>query len=225
MSRYTQVKICGVTSVADALLAARAGADLLGLNFYRRSPRFLSLPQARAISAGLRDASGEQRPLLVGIFVNETPARIAQICAQVGLDSAQLSGDETPDMLCAPELRAVHVFKSLRPRTVVEAQTAAGHFATAAAAAARLPTLLLDAWHPGLYGGSGVQAGEDVARVLIRRVPRLMLAGGLDADNIGERLRALQPWGVDVASGVESAPGVKDADKVQAFITAVRISP
>ena len=222
MNNRTRVKICGVTTAADALMAARAGADLLGLNFFAASPRYLTLPQARDICTQLRAALGEECPLLVGVFVNETPARIAEISAQAGLDCAQLSGDEGPEMLHAPEMRGTFAFKSLRPRSVAEAQVDAQRFATDTVFDERLPALLLDAWHPNLYGGSGDQASEAVVRALLHQLPRLMLAGGLNAENVGERVRALRPWGVDVASGVESAPGVKDADKTQAFIAAAK---
>ncbi len=222
MNHLARVKICGVTTAADALMAARAGADLLGLNFYAPSPRCLTLPQAQEICTQLRDALGEACPVLVGVFVNETPARIAEICAQAGLGCAQLSGDEEPDMLHTPEMRGTPAFKSLRPRSVAEAQADAQRFATHSALDERLPALLLDAWHPRLYGGSGAQASEAVARVLLEQLPRLLLAGGLNAENVGERVRTLRPWGVDVASGVESAPGVKDADKTRAFIAAAK---
>lgn len=225
MNEYTRVKICGVTSAADALMAARAGADLLGLNFFSASPRYLTTGQAADICARLRSALGDQCPALVGVFVNETPARIAHICAQVGLDCAQLSGDEGPEALQVRELRAISAFKALRPRSEAEALTAAGRFTQHTPADERLPALLLDAWHPQLYGGSGEQASEKVARALLNQVPRLMLAGGLNADNVAERVRVLQPWGVDVASGVERAPGVKDEGKVRAFIAAAKGQP
>ena len=222
MSRDTRVKICGVTALADALLAARAGADMLGLNFFPDSPRYLLPVQAADICATLRAELAGNCPVLVGVFVNEAPQRMAAICAQVGLDGAQLSGDETPDDLRSPQLAGLHAFKSLRPRSVAGAQEQARRYCMSPNCAEELPALLLDAWHPDLYGGSGVQASEDVARTLIDQVPRLMLAGGLNPVNVGERVRALQPWGVDVASGVERAPGVKDAGKLRAFIAAAK---
>ena len=222
MNHHARVKICGVTTAADALMAARAGADLLGLNFYHESPRCLSPSQAGDICTQLRKALGAGCPVLVGVFVNETPARIAEISAQAGLDCAQLSGDESPALMQAPEMRGTPAFKSLRPRSVTEAQVDAQRFAAIAALDERLPTLLLDAWHPNLYGGSGARTSEAVARALLEQLPRLMLAGGLNAENVGERVRALRPWGVDVASGVESAPGMKDADKTRAFIAAAK---
>lgn len=222
MSGVTRVKICGVTSFEDALMAARAGADLLGLNFYPPSPRCLDADQARSICRQLRDSAGERCPVLAGVFVNEEPQRIAEICARAGLDCAQLSGDETPEMLEAVRELGLHAFKAIRPRSVDAAREEGRRHVVPGNAKGNLPSLLLDAWHPTLYGGSGEQAGDELAQVLVGDVPRLMLAGGLNAQNVGARVRALRPWGVDVASGVERAPGVKDAGMVRAFIAAVR---
>lgn len=222
MSGATRVKICGVTTAAEALMAARAGADLLGLNFYPPSPRCITLAQAREICDQLGEELSDSRPLLVGVFVNEEPARIADICAGAGLDGAQLSGDETPDALLATSNQGTRVFKSLRPQSVAEARESAQQFLLPQAGDRLLPALLLDAWHPALYGGSGELAGADVFHALAGEVPRLMLAGGLNPENVAERVRALRPWGVDVASGVERAPGVKDPASVRAFIAAAK---
>jgi phosphoribosylanthranilate isomerase len=214
----TRVKICGVTALDDALRCAEAGADLLGLNFYPPSPRYLVLERARLIAAGLRAVLGAACPLLVGVFVNADAPAIARILDDVGLDAAQLSGDEPPETLAALDGRA---YKALRPRDAAEALDAARLFAAHAPGDERLPALLVDAYHPQLYGGTGETAGEDVARAVLDVLPRVMLAGGLTPANIAARVRAIRPWGVDVASGVERAPGVKDAALVRAFIAAV----
>ncbi|GIV82001.1 MAG: N-(5'-phosphoribosyl)anthranilate isomerase [Anaerolineae bacterium] len=215
----TRIKICGVTTLDDALRCAEAGADLLGLNFYPLSPRYLSPERARQIVAGLRSLLGAACPLLVGVFVNESAAAIARILDEVGLDAAQLSGDEPPDTLLALDGRA---YKALRPRDTSEALDGAHSFAAHAPRDERLPALLVDAYHPQLYGGTGEQAGEDVARAAIAVAPRVMLAGGLTPENVAARVRAIRPWGVDVASGVERAPAVKDMDRVRAFIAATK---
>lgn len=215
----TRVKICGVTTLDDALRCAEAGADLLGLNFYPPSPRYLPPERARQVVAGLRSLLGSTCPLLVGVFVNESAAAIARILDEVGLDAAQLSGDEPPETLAALHGRA---YKALRPRDAAEALDAARSFAAHAPGDERLPALLADAYHPQLYGGTGEQAGEDVARAVIATTPRVMLAGGLTPENVAARVRAIRPWGVDVASGVERAPGIKDMQRVQAFVLAVR---
>ncbi|MCY3718861.1 MAG: phosphoribosylanthranilate isomerase [Anaerolineaceae bacterium] len=222
MSLDTRVKICGVTTAGDALAAARAGADMLGLNFYPPSPRCLTAKRAQEIANRLRGELGDRSPTMIGVFVNEGASRIADICEELGLDAAQLSGDEAPGALRAPLLRQVPAFKSLRPRSAETAQRDAQVYVLGARANEHLPSLLLDAWHPDLYGGSGEQTPDDVARAVLAMVPRLMLAGGLNPENVAERVCSLRPWGVDVASGVESAPGVKDAGKMRAFIAAAK---
>ena len=217
----TVVKICGVTSFADALAAAEAGADMLGLNFFRRSPRYLEPDAAREIAVGLRTQLGTTCPLLVGVFVNEVVGRVSQTMEIVGLDFAQLSGDESGEML--KEMRGV-AFKGIRPRNRAEALDDTAYFLKAQTVDERAPSLLLDAHHPTLYGGTGEQASAEVALAVKAQVPRLMLAGGLTPDNAAATVHAVQPWGVDVASGVEmdGQPGRKDAAKMRAFIDAVR---
>jgi len=215
----TRVKICGVTTLDDALRCAEAGADLLGLNFYPPSPRYLPPERAQRLTAGLRTVLGSACPVLVGVFVNADAATIRRILDEVGLDAAQLSGDEPPDTLAALDGRA---YKALRPRDGVEAVENARTFAAYAPRDERLPVLLVDAYHPQLYGGTGEQASEEIARAITAVVPRLMLAGGLTPENVAARVRAIRPWGVDVASGVERAPGVKDIERVRAFIAAVK---
>ena len=222
MSLATRVKICGVTTAGDAQAAARAGADMLGLNFYPPSPRCLTLQCAQEIARRLHSDLGDRCPALIGVFVNEDASRIADICEEVGLDAAQPSGDEGPELLRALALRQVPAFKSLRPRSAEAAQRDAQAYLLGEREDGHLPSLLLDAWHPDLYGGSGEQTPDDVARAVLAKVPRLMLAGGLNAENVAERVRSLGPWGVDVASGVENAPGVKDAGKMRAFIAAAK---
>jgi phosphoribosylanthranilate isomerase len=216
----TTIKICGVTTLDDALLCAEAGADLLGLNFYPKSPRYIVPESARLISDGLRRALGDACPLLVGVFANASEREIAQIVQAAGLDAVQLSGDETPDALAG---LSGHGFKAIRPTSRDEALELAGRFLfDQLPGDERLPSLLVDAYHKELYGGTGEQASVDVALAAKEIAPRLMLAGGLTPENVAGRVRAIRPWGVDVASGVERAPGVKDAARVRAFIAAVR---
>jgi phosphoribosylanthranilate isomerase len=219
MTGRIRVKICGVTTLADALACAEAGADLLGLNFYPPSPRYLAPDAARTITDGLRAALAGACPVLVGVFVNETVSAVNRIMAEAGLDAAQLSGDESEQVLAGLAGRA---FKGIRPRDAAEARAEAGVFAPHAPSNERLPALLVDAYHKALYGGTGEQTGLDVALAARGVVPRLLLAGGLTPDNVAARVRAIQPWGVDVASGVESEPGIKDHDRVRAFIAAAR---
>ncbi len=206
-----QIKICGIIALDDALAAADAGANLLGFNFYPSSPRYIE-PQACArLVAALR--SRGIGVTTVGVFVNASPAEIAAILDACGLDLAQLHGDEPPEALTDLAGRA---FKAIRPVTLAESQ------ALAAAYARRTPpALLVDACHPGLYGGSGQAADWDLTTELAATCP-ILLAGGLRADNVAAAVARVRPWGVDVASGVESSPGRKDPRKMAEFVRAAR---
>lgn len=216
-----KVKICGIKTYDDALFAAQAGADMIGLNFFKRSPRYIEPDAAQHICDNLRDTLGENCPVIVGVFANATDSDISIISNKVGLNAVQLSGDESIAMMA--ELRGL-AFKAIRPMNFAMALDDVNYFSPQFPKNERLPSLLLDAYHPSLYGGTGEQASAEVALAVKAQVPRLMLAGGLTPENVGERVQAIQPWGVDVASGVEpeGQPGVKDVDKVKAFIEAAR---
>jgi len=216
----TIVKICGLITYEDALAAAQAGADMLGFNFFKASPRSITPDDARTICAQLRTELGAACPHLVGVFVNDVVGKISITMEKVGLRFAQLSGDESVEMLA--ELKGIG-YKGIRPPNKILALDDAGYFLPKAPTDERLPSLLLDAHHPKLYGGTGQQASVEVAQAVKAIVPRLMLAGGLTPENVAERIRQVQPWGVDVASGVEGdTPGRKDAGKVRALIQAAR---
>jgi phosphoribosylanthranilate isomerase len=206
------VKICGLTHLDDALLALEAGADLLGFVLYPKSPRGVSLAAVAEITQALRRAPAfqQRRPALVGVFVNAPPAEVAHALDEAGLDLAQLSGHEPPDDLRALGGRA---YKAIRGEADIPPS------AGAPPAHPHRPDFLLDAAHPTLYGGSGQPADLALAARLAER-RRLLLAGGLTPDNVVAAIRAVRPWGVDVASGVEAAPGKKDPAKVRAFVQA-----
>ncbi len=216
-----RVKICGITTLADALAAADAGADLLGLNFFPKSPRYLAPDDARGLCAALRTELGVACPLLVGLFVNEPVGKISVTMEHVGLRFVQLSGDESVEML--RELRGT-AYKAIRPRSAAEAGDDAAYFAPGFSDDERIPALLVDAHHPALYGGTGQQASPGVALAAKARAPRLMLAGGLTPDNVAAAVSSVGPWGVDTASGVEidGQPGKKDHAKLRAFVQAAR---
>lgn len=215
-----KVKICGITTLEDARMATEAGADLLGFNFFAKSPRYIKPNAAQALCASLRDEFGESCPTLVGLFVNATVGDISIITNKVGLNFAQLSGDETDNMLI--ELRGI-AFKAIQPMNQAMALDDVTYFSKHFPADERIPSILLDAYHPTLHGGTGHQASTDVALAVKVEVPRLMLAGGLNPDNVTERVQAICPWGVDVASGVEDGtPGIKSMAKVRAFIQAAK---
>lgn len=208
-----RIKVCGVTRAEDARVAADAGADAIGLNFYAKSPRFVTADSARAIRDAVADCVR-----VVGVFVNETPERIAELIDAVGLDAVQLHGDEPFDAVAAlpagvPVVRAF--------RVGAEGLGPAGDYASAVAGAGRpLAAALVDAAAAGAYGGTG----KTVDWALVRRQSDclagtpIVLAGGLQPGNVAAAIREVRPAGVDVASGVESQPGIKDAELVRDFV-------
>lgn len=212
----TRIKICGIKTLEDAL--ACADADMLGFNFYPKSPRYIAPNDARTITDELRQR--DRCPQLIALFVNANPNLMLDMVEIAGMDAIQLSGDETPEIIADLDFP---VYKAIRPRAQAEAETLASSYLPHAPEDIDLPALLVDAYHKELYGGTGEQASLDIALAVKRLAPRMMLAGGLTPDNITDRVQAIQPWGVDVASGVETdQPGIKDHAKVRAFIDAVR---
>lgn len=198
------IKICGLTNRDEALAALEAGADFLGFNFYPKSPRYLAPEACAAITAAVRRRSAAVR--LVGIFVDEPPAHVAAVLAEAGLDLAQLHGSEAPADLRALNGRAFKAFRGLGEQHAEFASAGPG-----------TPAFLVDAYSAALYGGTGKTADWPGARPLAARYP-LFLAGGLTPDNVADAIAQVRPWGVDVASGVERAPGRKDRAKVMAFV-------
>lgn len=216
-----KVKICGVKTLDDALVSARAGADLLGINCYPRSARYIAPDDATRLCTDLRVQLGDACPVLVGVFVNETASEIQTTMQTVGLDYAQLSGDEDPSVLADLKDKA---FKTLHPSGAEQACAQMRAIARYAPTEERVPSVLVDAYHPQLYGGTGESASIEVALAVRDRTPRMMLAGGLNPQNVQERVTSIRPWGVDVASGVEmeGRPGEKDPIRIKAFIKAAR---
>jgi phosphoribosylanthranilate isomerase len=236
----TYVKICGVTQPEHALAAAEAGADFIGLNFYEESPRFVNKEQAKEIvqevwfgqtiqdtselSLERRPTDGydrirlaakvverfltKKRPLFVGIFVDAVPARINRIADEVGLDMVQLSGSELPNL--PPKLNRPAI-KVLKVRPEQSAEEIAGVIRHGTAALHMLETHV-----EGVRGGSGRTFDWSLAKQVGEHVP-VMISGGLRPNNVAEAVDTAQPWGVDVASGVET-DGVKDVQKIRDFI-------
>ena len=218
-----RVKICGITNIEDAVAATQAGADLLGFIFYPKSQRRVSVEDAREIVARLR-AEYSNPPLMVGVFVDVEYDEVARTLDEAKLDLAQLSGSEPP---LEVGLLAPRAFKAIRPQNRADADGISAAYnevlpPTDPATATR-PSFLVDAYHPWRFGGTGRAADWNAARSLALRYPTL-LAGGLTPDTVAEAITEVQPWGVDVASGVESAPGTKDHDLVRRFIAAARQS-
>lgn len=228
-----KVKICGLTRLEDARIALEAGADYLGFIFYPPSPRAITAEAAANLIAQVRAslAASPDRtlapnpwplaPLLVGVFVNEPPAAVAAILDRCGLDLAQLSGDEPATDVVDPASPLFgRAYKALRPRSPAETEEGAARFAAPPDSPG--PRLLLDTPHGRLYGGSGETGDWSIAAVLAARLPGLMLAGGLTPDNVAAAVARVRPYAVDVASGVESAPGRKDHALVRAFVANAR---
>lgn len=211
------VKICGLTDLNDALTAAEAGADMLGFIFYPGSPRYVSPGRARAIVTALHKRYPHVRT--VGVFVNETPAAIWQVLEYCGIQLAQLHGEEPAEWLKGSSVLAGRAYKALRPRSQEEAHQLASEYALPFSLTEQIgaPSLLLDAYHITARGGSGQLADWGVAARLARQY-RLLLAGGLTPTNVAQAVRRVCPWGVDVASGIERAPGRKDPTAMHTFI-------
>jgi phosphoribosylanthranilate isomerase len=233
----TKIKICGITNLEDALVAVEVEADLLGFIFYEPSPRYVAPEMVKEIVSAVRDrgrGTGDRdnthyalrtthytSPLFVGVFVNTPLETVSEILDFCRLDAAQLHGEETPEFVRQFQGRA---FKALRPQSRQEAEALIQKYQPSIPPSLHpsiLPSHLLDAYHPTLYGGTGHVTDWEMATDIARRYP-IMLAGSLTPTNVGEAVRQVQPWGVDVSSGVEREKGRKDHQKVRDFIKAVQ---
>ena len=207
-----RIKVCGVTLPDDAARVAAEGVDFIGLNFWPKSKRHVRPERAPLLAAAARAAG---TPKLVGVFVDPELSEVIDACARADLDIIQLHGDEDPDTcarIAASAYRPVWKAIAVRGRRELEQLDAY-----------QVDALLLDAPAPG-RGGAGVPFDHALAREARERYPaiRFVLAGGLDAANVTAAIAQVEPWAVDVASGVEAAPGVKDGAKLTAFVAAVR---
>ena len=199
------VKICGITSEADALAAAEAGADAIGLMFYEGSPRHVTLEQAKAISAAL-----PQHVMRVGVFVNAEEAFVHQALTECMLNILQFHGDETPEECSRYPVMTLKAFRVQGEETLaqLEAYPSAGY--------------LLDAYVKDALGGTGATFNWDLAVRAQKFGKPIFLAGGLTPENVAEAVRKVQPFGVDVSSGVEIEPGRKDAQQMRTFVAAAK---
>ena len=201
-----RVKICGLTNAPDAVAAAEAGADALGFMFFAGSKRNISFADAAAIIRELPAFVSK-----VGVFVNATADEIRRAVDETGLDTLQLHGEEPPEF-CA-QFTPLKVVKAFRLRDRDSLQECLKYPEHA---------WLLDSFVDGAHGGTGVTADWNLAAEAVRLHRRVILAGGLRVETVAEAVRRVRPFAVDVSSGVESAPGRKDAAKVRAFIESVR---
>ncbi len=201
----TRIKICGITRVEDALAAAYSGADALGLVFYDKSPRYVTLQQAALLAAVIPPFV-----TLVGLFVNPSAEAVQEILQQIPLDVLQFHGEEEPKF-CAQFHRPY--LKAVRVKNGVDLVQCAARYKDAQG-------LLLDAFIEGTHGGTGVSFDWTL---IPHNLPRpVVLSGGLYANNVADAIKQVRPWAVDVSSGVEAAKGIKDAAKIVAFINEVK---
>jgi phosphoribosylanthranilate isomerase len=213
------VKICGLRSVNDALEAARAGADWIGLNFHPKSARFVAIDQAAEIVRALPETTEA-----VGLFVNRPVEEIREIARATGLRIVQLHGDELVTDAVALANAGLRVVRAFRVKDAESIAAMTGYLDECLGNGVTLEGVLVDAYVPGLMGGTGQSINDELLERL-PPLPRLILAGGLTPENAADRIARARPWMVDVAGGVESAPGRKDLDKVRRFIQAARSSP
>jgi phosphoribosylanthranilate isomerase len=206
----TYVKVCGITNLEDALACIEAGAEMLGFNFYRSSPRYIQPGAARKII--------DQLPadiLTVGVFVNEaTAARVKQIADEAGIAALQLHGDESPEYC-----------NCLADRYVIKVLFVDGDFDPRSALDYHVQAIMLDAADKKARGGTGRTIDWSVARRTRDLAPKLFLAGGLCPENVAAAIDTVQPYAVDACSSLEITPGKKDPMRVRAFLKAAHAAP
>ena len=201
-----KAKVCGITTPEDALAAASSGADAIGLVF-AESPRKVSLEEAREIAAALPEGV-----LKVGVFVNEEPEEVLRIAREVGLDYAQLHGDETPETVTFLREGGVKVMKALRVRDEGSLAAMEGYGAD---------LVMLDAWSEKARGGTGKRFDWALAKSLRGR-GNIVVSGGLSPENVREAISFFAPYGVDASSSLEEAPGKKNEERVRRFVSAAK---
>lgn len=213
-----RVKVCGVGTVEEARLAIELGADLIGLNFFSKSPRYIDPESAARLVAEVKPQGNDGRaPLWTGVFVNMPVHQAVELSDRVGLDLLQFHGDETPDDLASVGERGVKAFR-INDRLSVEAFDGWLDLG--------LWGFIIDSRHPTLYGGSG--EGWNVASLndpaLVERLAgeRVLIAGGLGPDNVNAAVTTARPWGIDLCSGIESSPGKKDPELMRRLFKEIR---
>jgi indole-3-glycerol phosphate synthase / phosphoribosylanthranilate isomerase len=214
-SRTVFTKICGITTLDDARAAVDAGADMLGFNFYRRSPRFIEPKAAREIIDAIQAAD---RPIKsIGVFVNESVKHIIRIATDTRLDGIQLHGDEDAGFCSKLKNGSFKPF-------VIKAISSQAPFDFAKLERYLVDGFMVDAYDPKLRGGTGRTADWTMAREAAKKLPRVFLAGGLSPENVGDAIAAVRPYAVDACSSLEISPGKKDHARLKQFVAAVRAS-
>jgi phosphoribosylanthranilate isomerase len=202
----TLIKICGITNAGDARVAADAGADAVGLIF-AESPRRVGVEEARRISIAL-----PENIIRVGVFVDEEPAEVSRISREVGLDLAQLHGEETPEAVSAVRESGVKVMKALRIRDATSLEALDGYEAD---------LILLDKYSERARGGTGERFDWEAAKS-VRGRDNIVVSGGLGPENVREAVEFFEPYGVDASSSLEDGPGNKNGELVRRFVLAAR---
>lgn len=202
----TLVKICGITNLDDALAAVNAGADALGFNFFKLSPRYITPQHAREIIEQIPDSL-----LPVGVFVNEESEAVRNIAEEAGLKALQLHGDESPEY--CRELAGYYVIKALAVSASFDSQTPNRY---------EVEAIMLDTKHNTLRGGTGHVFDWSIAQRLALTIPKLYLAGGLSPENIENAIKTVRPFAVDACSALEDNPGKKNEERMRVFVNTVR---
>ena|ERR1700752_3848989 len=204
----TLIKICGITNLDDAVAAVAMGADVLGFNFYKPSPRYITPQSACQIIEQLPESV-----LKVGVFVNEeSPEAVQNIANESGITAVQLHGDESPDY-CRELAANQHVIKTFAVSNDFDTQMTLRY---------QVDAIMLDTKHDTLRGGTGRAFDWSVAEQVAKIVPKLYLAGGLSPENVADAIAAVRPYAVDACSSLEAMPGKKDHERMCAFVAAVR---
>ena len=224
MKQVMWIKICGITNVEDAEMVAQSGATAIGLNFYAPSKRFVST----TVACEIRQLLGD-RIELVGVFVNSSAEEVAEIAREIPLDTVQFHGDESTETIVrfhevAGEVGIIRAFR-VPPDGFDAVDEVLGELQQANVP---LKAVLLDAYKPGEYGGTGHQIAPELVRHWIdsdtTNRPPVVLAGGLTADNVAAAVTTAKPWGIDTASGVESRQGQKNAEKTATFVRQAKLA-
>lgn len=203
----TEVKICGITNSQDALAALECGAAALGFIFYPPSPRYLKPADAKKIIASLPN-----KLVKIGVFVNEKPEEIKKVMEYCSLDMIQLHGDESPEY--CNQFPASSIIKAFALKNDDDVNQALNY---------NVAAILIDSRHAGLYGGTGKTSNWEMARRIKDKKP-LVLSGGLNAENIAEAMKTIAPNALDINSGVEESPGIKDYKKLRQIFEIIRVS-
>lgn len=203
----TRIKICGITRLEDARVASNLGVDALGFIFYQKSPRYIQPEMARTIITSLPPFVNR-----VGVFVNESPETVLQIAQSTGIDTVQLHGSESPD-LCSSISTLLPVIKAFSIQSVNDLSQLQNY---------NVQGLLLDTWSGQMLGGSGKTFDWNIARKATEMYENIILAGGLGPSNLEDALNLVQPYAVDINSGIEIMPGVKNPHKIRDVVKIIR---